>query len=485
MKLVPGILILLFATTAALSDENRPLNVTKDTSKSAATDSAAEFTPRGPVGKRLPIIIPFAEIVMQDVFVWGWDRFVLQKDYAKTGPSYWKRNYREGWKWDDNHFAINFFGHPYQGSMYFSAARASGYNFYESYFFALTGSYIWEMFCETEYPAPNDLIATSIGGSIYGEMLYRISTRALSKPDAGILENIFGFVASPFAYIQEWVNGPSPTNPGYAPMEWSVKAGVGRRFGNEFRYDQDADDRSDNDWNSPSGFYGLELIYGRPDRKLKLPFEYFTFSFNQDQSEDGMLMRLSSVGKLANLNFRASSSNWMDLGTYLHFDTFYGDLVEMTALSIGLGADVSVKLSDKFTFRMNHMPSYVILGSSDFNYDEVLAKADSSYEKTRDYQYSLGLSYKASVQLSFAERIFLYNYASAFLFHSWPNTEPHYGTKGYDFVFFNHLGVEVALPKDFSIGVDLNSYAKIAAYERVEPMSRTMHSVGTYLRYKI
>ncbi len=484
MKFLPGILFLLFAATAALSDDRVSANAPKDTSN-FATESANEFTPREPTGKKLPVIIPFAEIVLQDAFVWGWDRFVLRKDYAKTGPSYWKRNYREGWKWDDNHFAINFFGHPYQGSMYYSSARSAGYGFYESYFFTLTGSYIWEMFCETEYPAPNDLIATSVGGTIYGEMLYRISTRALAKPDAGVLENIFAFAASPFAYIQEWVNGPSPTNPGYAPMEWSVLAGVGRRFGNEYRYDQDADDRSDNDWNSPSVFYGLNLAYGRPDRKIRQPFEYFTFSFSQDQSEDGMMMRVSSTGKLANINLHADNRNWVDLGTYLHFDTFYGDLVEMSALSIGLGAEVSVNLSKNFHFQMSHMPSYVLLGSSDFNYDEVLAKADSNYKKTRDYQYSLGFNYKASIKLGFAHRLHFYNNVSAFLFHSWPNTEPHYGTKGYDFVFFNNAGIECALPKDFFVGLRLNTYAKIAAYERVEPMSRTMHAIGAYLRYQI
>lgn len=486
MRILPGILSILLVSVFAFADSSATPTPNAATADSVnKTSEIPEFTPRGPVGKKLPVIFPFTEIILQDIFVWGWDRYVLQKDYAKTGPSYWKRNYREGWKWDDNHFAINFFGHPYQGSMYYSSARSAGYGFYESYFFALTGSYIWEMFCETEYPAPNDLIATSVGGTIYGEMLYRISSRVLAKPDAGILENLFGFAASPLAYIQEWFNGPSPTNPGYAPMEWSVLAGFGQRFGNEYRYDQDADDRSNNDWNSPSVSYGLELVYGLPNRKIRQPFEYFTFSFSQDQSEDGMMMRVSSVGKLANMNLHANSENWIDLGTYLHFDTFYGDLVEMSALSIGLGADVSVNLSEKFHFRMSHMPSYILLGSSDFNYDEVLAKSDSTYQKTRDYQYSLGFNYKASIELTFANRIRFFNYISAFLFRSWPNTEPHYGTNGYDFVIFNNAGLELALPKDFAVGLRLNSYAKIAAYERVEPMSRTMHAVGAYVRYKI
>ena len=64
-----------------------------------------------------------------------------------------------------------------------------------------------------------------------------------------------------------------------------------------------------------------------------------------------------------------------------------------------------------------------------------------------------------------------------------PNTEPHYGTNGYDFVIFNSAGADLYLPLRFSLGFSLNSYAKIAAYERVQPMSRTMHSINLYTRY--
>lgn len=484
MRIFSGILLVLTLSTFALAGEADKNRVDSLAAKSSSIDSSEFYTPRKPTGKRLPVIIPFMEVVLQDAFVWSWDRFVLDKNYARIGPSVWKRNFREGWKWDDNHFAVNFFGHPYQGSHYYSAARASGYSFYESFFFAATGSYIWEMFCEQEYPAPNDFIATSIGGTIYGEILYRLSTRLLAKPDAGILENIGAFAMNPFAYIQEKINGASYTNPGYAPIELSVFAGVGKRFGNEYRYDEDADDRSDEDWNDAAGLYGLSLVYGRADRRIRQPFEYFTFDFNQEQSQDGMLMKLSAVGKLKNLNMHAGK-NWIDLGTYLHFDTFYGNLVEMSALSIGFGADINLDLSEKIRFRMSHMPSYVILGSSNFNYDDILAAADSNYKATRDYQYSLGVSYKAMLELELKRWGRLYNKASVFLFRSIPNTEPHYGMKGYDFVAFNSANVEAYLPLDISLGIQLNSYLKIAAYERVQPMSQMMHSIGTYLSYRI
>ena len=90
----------------------------------------------GLYGTHVNPLIVGTEVLGLNAFVWAWDYWVLDKDYAHTGPSYWKRNFREGWEWDHNHWAINFYGHPYQGSMYYATARASGYGFYGSMVFA-------------------------------------------------------------------------------------------------------------------------------------------------------------------------------------------------------------------------------------------------------------------------------------------------------------------------------------------------------------
>ena len=109
MKKLIGILCFTLLTTHVFANEGAVADSLKQDSTSSAMP---EFTPRSPTGSRLPVIVPFGEVTFLNLFVWGWDRYVLQKDYAKTGPSYWERNFKEGWKWDDNHFAINFFGHP-------------------------------------------------------------------------------------------------------------------------------------------------------------------------------------------------------------------------------------------------------------------------------------------------------------------------------------------------------------------------------------
>ena len=428
--------------------------------------------------------ITFAEVLGQDAFVWYYDRYIIDKHYAQVNLHIWKRNFKEGWKWDDNSFGINFFGHPTQGMFYYHAARSSGYGFYASYLYTLLGSYNWEMFCEREYPSTNDLIVTSVGGATYGEMFYRISSRALAKMHPNYIDQGTAFVTAPLSYLQRQAIGARTHNPGYAPIDLSVRLGGGIRFGNDYRYDQE--ERDEGDWNEQSGFAGFNLVYGRPNRRVKEPFDYFTVDFTQDYGHDGMLFHLETSGKLKNFTLN-SGNNWVDVGAYLNFDTFYGDLIEMSANTIGIGADMNVWLSQNLKFRLINMPSFVLLGASDFNYEDILAEKDSSYEATRTYQLSTGMNYRLTTELLYKNIGCFKNTASGYLFKTMPKSEPHYGARGYDIVAFNSANLEGFLPWGINVGVRLETYLKVAAYtgEDFDPMYRLMHSIGGYVRYNL
>ncbi|MBR6453255.1 MAG: hypothetical protein IKS97_01535, partial [Fibrobacter sp.] len=55
--------------------------------------------------KEVSPLLVIGEVLGFNGLIWAWDRYVLDKDYARTGPSYWKRNFQEGWEWDHNHWA--------------------------------------------------------------------------------------------------------------------------------------------------------------------------------------------------------------------------------------------------------------------------------------------------------------------------------------------------------------------------------------------
>ena len=136
--------------------------------------------------KRYPVWIPVTRVMMNNVFIWSVDRFIFNFDFSHISPATWKENLRSGWEWDNDHFGTNFVGHPYSGNSYFNIARSNGYNFWQSFPFAVEGSLMWEYFGENTQPSKNDIINTPISGMFLGEVLYRISSNILDDRTRGI-----------------------------------------------------------------------------------------------------------------------------------------------------------------------------------------------------------------------------------------------------------------------------------------------------------
>ena len=107
--------------------------------------------------------------------VLGWDYFVQDRPYARISKSVLKNNFRNGFVWDNDSFSGNQFSHPYHGSMFYNAARENGMSYAASLIYPLIGSATWELLCETNPPAMNDLLSTGIGGSAIGEVTHRTS----------------------------------------------------------------------------------------------------------------------------------------------------------------------------------------------------------------------------------------------------------------------------------------------------------------------
>ena len=127
-----------------------------------------------------------AEATGINIGVQLFDRYALKSDFAQTTLRTLKRNFTDGMVWDNDFFITNLFAHPYHGNLYFNAARSNGLTFWESVPYALGGSAMWEFLGETEPPAINDIIATSMGGMAIGEMTHRLSLTVLDDRDRGI-----------------------------------------------------------------------------------------------------------------------------------------------------------------------------------------------------------------------------------------------------------------------------------------------------------
>lgn len=128
---------------------------------------------------------PAGRVLLADVTNWTMDRYLFNYEWARISPSTWKYNIQKGWEWDNDRFGINFIGHPYSGSYYFNIARSNGYNFWQSFPFAVEGSLLWEYFGENTRPSINDIINTPVSGAFLGEVMYRVSSNILDDRARG------------------------------------------------------------------------------------------------------------------------------------------------------------------------------------------------------------------------------------------------------------------------------------------------------------
>ncbi|MEZ8826471.1 DUF3943 domain-containing protein [Vibrio amylolyticus] len=184
-----------------------------------------------------------------------WDE--EDRDMSQLGKK-WKDNVSAGPVWDrDEHF-LNYVMHPYFGGVYYTAARHSGFNEFESFLYsAAMSTFFWEMGVEAfaEVPSWQDIFITPFFGAVVGEMMF--------EAEQGIVHNggeVWGsqgmgsftlFFLNPVGHIHGWVSGAWG---GSADFQFSTTPWFSNSNAAQFAMDSGASyDRQ---------FYGVELKIG-------------------------------------------------------------------------------------------------------------------------------------------------------------------------------------------------------------------------------
>ena len=128
-----------------------------------------------------------------------------QGDYLQDAVSNLEDAYSEAPVWDEDHWEINYVGHPYAGSLYYNTIRAQGGNPFQSFVFSTFISTSWEYLFEAtaEIPSIQDLIVTPIAGSIIGELTHQ-ATLHMQKNGYNIVEKICVTIINPMHVL---ING--------------------------------------------------------------------------------------------------------------------------------------------------------------------------------------------------------------------------------------------------------------------------------------
>ena len=269
-----------------------------------------------------------AEVVGMNIGLWAFDRYVQKGEFAYISWQTIKENFKHGFEWDNDHLSTNMFAHPYNGSLFYNAGRSNGYNFWQSSLFSIAGSAMWEMFMEKEYPSTNDIIATPIGGTAIGEVLYRTSDLVIDDRSTGAERfgrELAGFIISPMRGFTRIVTGRA----------WKHRTTSGKRFGIPpvrltlslgsrilfFRNEEDY---------TRAGLTGrINIEYGEKfEEKDNHPYDYFTFLLDLDViKSQPLLSRLEIQGRLLNKGVIETKKGNLSLGLYQHFDYFDSDTI--------------------------------------------------------------------------------------------------------------------------------------------------------------
>ncbi len=293
-------------------------------------------------------LIPALEIPAFLFLLNGYDRLAYsnsvepdgRKTYDTNLSTFWDHVVHGPWGVDTDAFNVNQFMHPYQGSMYHGFARSAGLNYWESLLYTNAGSFLWETGGETTHPSINDQIASGIGGSFFGEALFRMASLVLEgdgdggKP--GFWRELGATILSPPTGINRFAFGNrfKPVFPSHNPAAfWRLRLGVNL---NSDPNDQ-AGSSALNRHEATADFSMAYGLPGKPGYSYTRPFDYFHFEFsslgNTDNPFDNVMIRGLLLGK----DYEAGDSYRGIWGLYGGYDYISPHIFRVSSTSLSLG----------------------------------------------------------------------------------------------------------------------------------------------------
>ncbi len=350
--------------------------------------------------KRYPIWMPVVVAFGSNLTTFLIDRYIGKFDYSvQVGFNSWKHNIKTGWEWDSDRFGINFIGHPYSGTLTFNAARSSGYNYWQSFPFAVGGSLMWEYFGENTLPSYNDIITTPVNGAFLGEILYRISSNILDDRARGtqrVFREFAAGIIDPVRGINRLLQGKAfrTTNKEVyqkEPLNLSLYAGIQQIHAPEDPVKT----------NTNAETFNLQLDYGNPfENRTRKPFDFFKLRIDLNLGVGRKkLDNATGYGILAGKNFQADSGKKaMLIGIYQYYD--YWDNTTFELGTIGLGGGIITKLpidkiSNSYLYTSLHLTLVPFAGNS--------TKFGPDTSQFRDYNFGDGLQTKFETTVIFSK----------------------------------------------------------------------------------
>jgi hypothetical protein len=391
--------------------------------------------------KRYPFWRPVIGVLGSGVFAWSVDRFVFNDDYARIGIPTWKTNLTKGWAWDNDRFSVNFIGQPYTGALFFNDGRSSGYNYFQSFPYAVAGSLLWEYFGENTRPSYTDIIITPVTGTFLGEILYRLSSNILDDRTRGanrVFREIAAALVNPKRGFNRLIQGKTyriTNKEVYAkePVNISFYAGARRLV-----------DENENILGNGtySAVLNVQLDYGNPfEVRSRKPFDFFSIRADVNFGVGRKILdNINGYGILFGQNKQLGKLALL-IGGFQHYDFWDNNTFELGTIGLGYGVVSKLPLSKTSNlYTKMHVALVPFAGSS--------TRFGPDTSMFRDYNYGGGLKAKFETTLNLGK------YATASVMYYFYMISTYIGAPGNNLIHIIKPRITVCLFKSLSIGVE-------------------------------
>jgi hypothetical protein len=411
-----------------------------------------------------------------NIVPWAFNELVPSRQELKISqisPRSWGRNVRRGWQWDDNAFQVNFFAHPFQGNIYYNAARSNGYNYWQGLGFATFGSFTWECCGETHLMSLNDWVMTSLGGAAVGEAIYRTTSMILDNTARGnerIVREVAAGLLNPTRGFTRLVTGNANRvyeNPADRadrdPEDLELMINSGVRWGNSYREARGGEIEDDLPLH---GFIEADLFYGTlAGLKRQRPFDFFRMGVQVNFISGRPIGELRVRGNLWHNNISDPAEKVQKFVLTQDFEFNSNPTYERGGTGVSLMYYREHQLGGGNFLAWNVAPSWTLLGGVDALPAKILSEIEGARERYREYDFGIGPGATAGVNWVRKNRqLVSLRYELRYL-------EVVNGSNGYGFdahhttQVFNVRGF-VPLPfQNLSLGLDYELFLRNSFYE--------------------
>lgn len=394
-------------------------------------------------------------IVSENILIWSFSRFITRPEWAFITPESMKYNLQNPWVWDQNNFAVNHYGHPYQGGLYYMTARSRGYEFLSGSLFTAFGSLQWEYLMETERPSLNDLITTTLGGITFGEIFFRLSESVYSE------ESLAGKAGSWLLWPGRFfIKESDPRDK--KNISGSLAIGLGSSAGSiyiegiqkfEFNDFESLDD------NFQQGFLG-DIYYGDPFH-VQRPFDSFTLHYDIGFLNLTPAVRLFSESQVWSKNISERSN----IGISIHYDAIIHEFINFGANSTGIHYTFQRDRPEGLSVDLRTYLNWVLMGSSQILYLKYEHSLYPPQEETRDYNLSTGQNTKLYLKLKYKDIFSVFFNYSVYRFNTIDASVPEEGYESNDIIGFLTLAFEKHILSSCALGLNISTMDKDGMYK--------------------